>query len=534
MSHMHKIARIALNLVIAGVSLAETKREAVDKVFAHFNTHTPGCSVGVAQEGKVVFTAGYGMADLERGVPVTASTIFESGSVAKQFTAATLMLLAQDGVISLDDRLSKYLPELQGAPATVTVRQVISHISGLREWRPVATFSGRREDDTVVSNEDLLEMAAKQKALNFDPGSQYSYSNTGYNISTILVERALQKKKTFQQYSDEKIFAPLGMSSTRWRDNFRAIVPGRALAYRGITGGFEQLTPIGNIIGAGGLLTTVEDLLKWNENFVTQKVGGAEFVAQQQKPAVLSGGKTITYAAGLMVSQVDGLREVSHSGATGGYRTWLGRYPDQHVSVAVLCNTTTAATIPMGRRVARLWTGATETPRPTAIQISAAKLGAMQGMYRSLRNNTITELSVREGKLFSGQTEWVPVGENEFAIGATRIVVSGPTYRVIGADGEEGYEKVRPVQPDAAKLGEYIGDYTSDELTAVTKVFVEGGVLRMKVVGTTYAIALTPTFSDAFRSDEGSVVFLREGSTVNGLRIGDGRVWDMRLKKVAK
>jgi CubicO group peptidase (beta-lactamase class C family) len=374
---------------------SESRQAAVDRIFAAFNTHTPGCAVGVAQQGTVALRAGYGMADLERNVPVTADTVFESGSVAKQFTAATLMLLAQQGKISLDDPLRKYLPELPDYGQPLTIRHVLSHLSGLREWRLVATFSGMAEGTHVLGNQDLLRIASKQRALNFDPGTAYSYTNTGFNISTILIERALGNGKTFQEFTRETIFEPLKMTHTRWRDDFRVVVPNRALAYtHAADGGWTQDTPIENIIGAGGLLSTVGDWLLWNENFTHAKVGGPEFVKSQQTPATLSNGKTISYAAGLTVNTVDGLREVSHGGSTGGYRTWLGRYPDRAVSIAVMCNSAQANPTQLGRETARLWTGGIAAPKPAPFALDAAKLEALTGMYRKVRDNTVSHLSV--------------------------------------------------------------------------------------------------------------------------------------------
>ncbi len=322
---------LAAVLLVSACLQAQTSHQAdVDRIFAGFNNHTPGCAVGISQKGSVVLKSGYGMADLERGVPISADTVFESGSVAKQFTAMTLMLLAQQGKVSLDDPLRKYLPEVPDYGTPLTIRHVLSHLSGLREWRLVATLSGIGEGTYVLSNRDLLRFASQQRGLNYDPGTTYSYTNTGFNILTILVERALGNGKTFQDFTREAIFEPLQMTHTRWRDDFRAVVPGRALAYGPKPGGgWEQETPIENIIGAGGMLSTVGDWLLWNENFTHAKVGGPEIVKAQQTPATLTGGKTIAYAAGLTVGSVDGLREVSHGGSTGGYRTWLGRYPDQ-------------------------------------------------------------------------------------------------------------------------------------------------------------------------------------------------------------
>src|SRR5260370_15050750 len=237
-------------LVLAQAQLAEKQVE-VDRIFSSFNTHTPGCAVGVARQGTAVLKAGYGMADLERNVPITPNTIFESGSLAKQFTAMALMLLAQQGRVSLDDPVRKYLPELPDYGVPLTIRHVLSHVSGLREWRPLATCGGMREGTYVYTNQDLLQMAARQRALNFDPGTHYSYTNTGFNISTILIERALGNGKTFQAYTQDSIFGPLGMTHTGWRDNVRASVPNRTLAYARSTGGFIQDTPVEDIIGAG-------------------------------------------------------------------------------------------------------------------------------------------------------------------------------------------------------------------------------------------------------------------------------------------
>src|SRR5579863_2600616 len=360
---------------------AKSKLTEVDHIFASFNTHTPGCAVGVSEHGTVALMAGYGMADLERGVPVSAETVFESGSVAKQFTAMAILLLAQQSKISLDDPMRKYLPELADYGASLTIRQVLSHVSGLREWRLVATFSGTPEGTYVLDNHDLLRLASKQRALNFDPGTAYSYTNTGFNILTILIERVLGNGKSFQDFTREAIFEPLHMTHTRWRDNFRTVVPNRSLAYNSVENGWIQDTPIENIIGAGGMLSTVGDWLLWNENFMHAKVGGPEVVKMQQTPAVLSGGKTISYAAGLTVGTFDGFREVSHGGSTGGYRTWLGRYPDKGVSVAVMCNSAQADPTKLGRETARLWTGGKAQPDPAPFPIDPSKLEKLAGMY---------------------------------------------------------------------------------------------------------------------------------------------------------
>jgi len=528
---------VALSFMLAAGGQSSSKQAEVDRIFGAFNTHTPGCAVGVAQNGTVVLRAGYGMADLERNVAITANTIFESGSVAKQFTAAALMLLAQQGKISLDDPMRKYLPELPDYGAALTIRHVLSHVSGLREWRPIASFGGFAEGTFVYTNQDLLLMAGQQRALNFDPGTNYSYTNTGFNISTILVERALGNGKTFQTFTRENIFEPLGMTHSRWRDDFRAVVPNRALAYGRSGDGFVQQTPIENIIGAGGLLTTVGDLLLWNENFTHAKVGGPEFVKAQQTPAVLSGGRKITYAAGLSVSTYGGLREVSHSGATGGYRTWLGRYPDRAVSVAVMCNAAEANPTALGRETARLWTGAA-APVKASASTSVVNPAGLTGMYRKVRDNTVTDLRWHDGKLAFGAIELISVGPGKFVGSANENEYSFEEgtpvkLRVVTPTGDTLYERASPVQPTAAELGAFVGEFGSRETGTTVIVELKAGELRYRI-GMGAPVVLKPTFVDAFATPSGSSIsFVRDAAgKVTTMRAGEDRVWDLRFSRV--
>jgi len=516
---------------------AKSKQTEVDRIFAGFNTHTPGCAVGVSEHGTVALRAGYGMADLERGTPVTADTVFESGSVAKQFTAMAILLLAQQGKISLDDPMRKYLPELPDYGAPLTIRHVLSHVSGLREWRLVATFSGTPEGTYVLNNQDLLRMASRQRALNFDPGTVWSYTNTGFNIATIVIERALGNGKTFEEFTREAIFEPLQMTHTRWRDDFRAVVPNRALAYAVRAGGWIQDTPVENIIGAGGMLSTVGDWLLWNENFTHAKVGGPEVVKMQQTPAVLSSGKTISYAAGLTIGTFDGFREVSHGGSTGGYRTWLGRYPDKGVSVAVMCNSAQANPTQLGRETARLWTGGVPAPNPTPVAVEPATLEKLTGMYRKVRDNTVAELRVRDGKLMFDRVALTPAGAAEFSAGQNKFLFEDGRFNQVTPDGDTVYERVEPAHPSDSELATLAGNYESGEAGSTLTVAAKAGELTL-AIGWNKPARLRPTFRDAFMMDGGggatSIVFHRDQTgKVTGLSAGDDRAWDLRFTRVA-
>lgn len=512
---------------------AESKQAQTDRIFSEFNTHTPGCAVGVAYHGEVALRSGYGMADLERNAPITADTVFESGSVAKQFTATALLLLAQQGKMSLDDPLRKYLPEIPDYGTPLTIRQVLSHLSGLREWRLIATFSGIGEGSYVLGNLDLLRFASKQRALNFPPGTAYSYTNTGFNIATILIERALGNGKTFQEFTRENIFEPLRMTHTRWRDDFRAVVPNRALAYgRASGGGWIQETPVENIIGAGGMLSTVGDWLLWNENFAHARVGGPELVKALQTAAVLANGRTIHYAKGLTINTVDGLREVSHGGSTGGYRTWLSRYPDQGVSVAVMCNSAQANPTQFGRQVARLWTGAIPAAKPAPFAADPARLAAVAGMYRNVRDNTVAELRVRDGKLMLDRTELVAQAADRFSAGERQYLFHNGGFRVITEDGDTEYERVPPASPSAAELASFAGEYSSAETGVPLTIAATNGELTL-AVGSNQPVRLRPTFRDAFMMQGTAIRFRRDADgTVNGFSAGDDRVWDLRFARV--
>src|SRR5687767_5115081 len=351
---------------------------AVDAIFARWNAGTPGCAVGVGVKGKPVLERAYGLADLEREVENAPDTIFEAGSVSKQFTAAAVLLLARDGKLAIDDPVRKYVPELPDYGVPLTIRHMLTHTSGLRDWGSVAGIGGWPRTTRVHTHGHVLDILSRQKALNIAPGTNWSYSNSGYNLSAIIVSRV--SGQSFADFSRDRIFKPLGMTRTSWRDDFKRIVPHRALAYDRGADGYQEDMPFENVHGNGGLLTTVGDLLKWNENFVTPVVGDAAFVAQQQTTARLSDGRDQVYAFGLYVRPYRGVREVAHSGSTAGYQAYLTRFPDQHVSVAVLCNAADAAPTQYARAVAELYLGtALEPPAPAAAGGGRGGRGAQTG-----------------------------------------------------------------------------------------------------------------------------------------------------------
>ncbi len=308
----------------------------VDALFAAWTNVTPGCAIGVSENGRILLERAYGTADLEHGVTNRPDTIFEAGSISKQFTAAAVLLLAEDGKLSLDDPVRKFIPELPEIDAPITIRQMLHHTSGLRDWGNVAWIGGWPRGTRVHTHDHVLDILARQQALNFAPGTRWSYSNSGYNLAAILVSRVAGE--SFADFTRKRIFEPLAMTRTGWRDDFTRIVRDRAVAYAKIGDHYASDMPFENIHGNGGLLTTVGDLLRWNENFATHKVGGPDFVGTMQASGRLASGEVTDYALGLGLARYKGLEEFRHSGSTGSYRTFLARFPGPRLSVAVLCN----------------------------------------------------------------------------------------------------------------------------------------------------------------------------------------------------
>ncbi len=380
----------------------------VDRVFAKWTSSTPGCAVGVAVAGKPVLTKAYGMADLEHDVPNTADTVFESGSVAKQFTAMAVLLLAKDGKLSIDDPVRTYIPELPDYGVPLTIRHMLNHTSGLRDWGSVASIAGWPRTTREYTHAHVLEIVSKQKALNFPPGTQWSYSNTGFNLSAIIVSRA--SGMSFAEFSKQRMFTPLGMTHTSWRDDHTRIVKGRAIAYREEKDGYHIEMPFENVHGNGGLLTTVGDLLKWNENYVTPVVGNAAIAAEQGTAGHYNDGRELEYGLGLFVGDRRGVPNIYHSGSTAGYRAHLNRFPAAHTSVAVLCNGSSGDATRAANTVSDLYLAGRQKPAmaaaPPAAQApammpapTATQLGELAGSYWSDEAEVVLSAAVDQGKL---------------------------------------------------------------------------------------------------------------------------------------
>lgn len=376
----------------------------VDEIFsAYDHTWTPGCAVGVIRDGNFVLRRGYGMANLEYGIALSPESVFRIGSTSKQFTAAAVLLLTQEGKLSLDDDVRDYLPELNDFGTPVTIRHLMHHTSGYRDYLTLADLAGLRDDDYYTDTE-LLEMLSRQRELNFNPGDEHLYSNSGYWLLSQVVERA--SGKSLKEYAAEKMFAPLGMSATHFHDDHTEIVPHRASGYAPDGDGFSISMTTLPMIGDGGVFTTVDDLLRWDQNFYDSSVGGPEFIEQMLQTGSLNDGEPLTYASGLGVDTYRGLKMVSHAGAFVGFRAEVIRFPDERFSVICLCNRADANPSRLARQVAEVYLGdrmEAQEPRgrrapraqpPEMIELSDAALAAFAGDYYSEELDVVYRLSV--------------------------------------------------------------------------------------------------------------------------------------------
>ncbi|MEO8448367.1 MAG: serine hydrolase domain-containing protein [Gemmatimonadota bacterium] len=348
----------------------------IDSVFAVYQRPgTPGCAVGVSKAGALEYAKGYGLANVESTTPITPATVFNVGSTSKQFVAFAIALLAAEGKLSLADPVRRFVPEVPDFGTPVTIRQLLNHTSGLRDYASVLSLMGWQGGDQYDEGR-FLSLIGGQRRLNFTPGTRHLYSNTGYILLATIVSRA--SGKGWPAFAAERIFRPLQMTKSEVRTDPFALAPDRALAYSPAAGGTWRLDmPNHDIAGSTAVMTTVEDLARWTGNYWRPVVGDEAVLATMLQRGVLAGGDTIAYAAGLMIGEYRGLALVDHGGATGGYRAQLLRFPTEQVGIAVLCNAGNSNPDGLARQVAdRVLESRLRPARPAApaVTLSSADL----------------------------------------------------------------------------------------------------------------------------------------------------------------
>ncbi len=540
------LAAAALCLATTAAAQSPEQKRKVDAVFAAYDTPaSPGCVLGVIQDGRLIYARGYGRANLEHQIPISPQTVFDIGSTSKQFTAASIVLLALRGKLSLDDDIRKFVPEVPDYSQTVTIRHLLHHTSGLRDYLTLMTLAGV-DFDGVTTDDDALRLIARQETPNFRPGDEYLYSNSGFFLLSLIVKRA--SGKSLREFAQENIFALLGMKHSHFHDDHTMIVPLRATAYSPRDGGGFQINMSGfEQTGDGAVNTTIEDLLLWDQNFYQAKVGGPDMLRQLQTPGALSSGEPLTYALGLVVAPYRGLNTVSHGGSWAGYRAELLRFPNQNFSVACLCNLASTNPGRLARRVAEVFLGDRMTPEPAKAAATAARtilteesMRQRAGLYRNSATGAFERVSLRDGKLWLDQFnpghELSPVGTNHFRLAGdlaeVEIILEPPhgnlpaQLQIIRGGGKpETLTAVEAASPTAADLAAFSGTYFCDELDTRYTLRLDGGKLTVRI-GNGRSRTLEPTVRDGFAGPQSVLLDFQRDTTgrVHSFTVQAGRV----------
>ena len=337
---MKNLAFISFFLFTIHLSAQQQKpNPKVDQIFAKWDKpDSPGCALAVVKEGKIIYKRGYGLADLEHQLPNQSNTVFYIGSVSKQFVTMCILLLEEKGMINLNDNVRKYFPELPDYGPSITIRNLIHHTSGIRDYLTLWQLAGNSYLDDM-DEQEVYKLICRQKELNFRPGTKYLYSNSCYFMMAMLVQKVTGKP--ISQFAKEEIFDPLGMDHSMFYDDNRKLIPNRAFGYSpNPGGGFYNMMMRFDLVGSGGVYSTVEDLYKWDQNFYQNRLGrgGQRIIKQMHTNGRLKNGTEIDYAFALVNGRYRGLKTVSHGGALGGYRAHYLRFPEQSFSVIILSN----------------------------------------------------------------------------------------------------------------------------------------------------------------------------------------------------
>jgi CubicO group peptidase (beta-lactamase class C family) len=544
---------VLMVLLMAGTALADETTDRVDKLFAEWDTTvTPGAALAVVRDGRIVYERGYGMANLEDGLVMTPQRIFDIGSTSKQFTAASIAMLIREGKVGLSDDIRKFLPEMPDYGKVVTVDHLLHHTSGLRDYNALLELAGFRADADCPTVDEAYEVICRQKRLNYLPGAEYSYTNTGFFLLSRIVEKV--SGKSLNAFAQERIFKPLGMTHTLYQDDHNQIIRNRARGYERSKGGFRINMSNWDETGDGNVYTSVEDLALWDQAFNSNALG-KDLMDMLHTQGVLNDGTKIEYAFGLMISTHKGLRVVEHGGAWAGYRAGFVRFPDEKLTVICLANLGDMNPSGLCMKVADIYLADKIKEAPKAdkakaepVQVPKAELEALVGNYQDAKFGQWFPVTLEDGVLrigFGSQAfALTPIARNKFQAADAPVDVEvefpeaapgKPAGAVVRIMGDERYDltKAAPFTPlTERELGAYAGTYVSDELLGARYEIVvekEGLVIKFRnpLVGALKAMA-----PEKFTTSGLNFEFARRGGRVAGFELSVGRAAHIGFRKV--
>jgi CubicO group peptidase (beta-lactamase class C family) len=548
MTGIKKLILLALFLFLIPSVLKAQTESAIDSVFlAWDDISVPGGSVSIIKDGQPVFTKGYGSADLEHDIANAPNTVFYIGSVSKQFVTFCILLLEEQGKLNLDDDIHKYFPDFPDYGAPLTVRNFIHHTSGVRDYLTLMALKNRNYLDHATE-EEVYNLIKQQEMLNFTPGEQYLYSNSCYFMLALIVEKA--SGKSIRAFAQEEIFETLGMKSSLFYDDNRDLIKNKAFSYQKTSDGWDNLINRFDLVGSGGVYSTVEDLFLWDQNFFNNKLGkgGQAIIDKMHEDGLLNNGESSGYAFAIVNGSYKGLKTVSHSGSLAGYRAVQLRFPEQQFTVTILANRNDASPTSKAYKIADLYLSEyfaaeeqkqeTKTVAPKMKKLSAKKMQVYAGHYWNDRVGFKVEASVEEKMLKlsdrSGDYFLYPISNTEFVgqddsnlkASFTRqddgrfelTLVDRQTYKL---------NSFAPVIYTSEQLRDFTGSWYAKELDFTYNIKLEEGELRL-YLGSIEDDKLEVVKSNTFRAGR---LILSYTDDHKSFKVQAGRVRDLEFVK---
>ena len=521
-------------VLVISVSSAQAQQELVakiDSIFAKWDhTDTPGAAIGVMRNGAVVLRKGYGMANLEHGIPNTASTVFDVASVAKQFCAFAVLQLMEAEKVSPSASIRDYLPELHPEMGSIKVKHLVHHTSGLRDWPGMLALAGYRMED-VITFDDIMQMAYAQRSLNYEPGSEYSYSNTGYNLLAAIVNK--QSGTTFRAYTDSVIFRPLQMTQTVFQDDHEIVLPGRATAYAHAGDNFQRVGNTLSAVGSSSLFSSVNDLLRWAKSREASPLD-----SKMKAKGDLNSGKTIGYAFGQVIGTFRGLETVSHSGSWAGFRSALLRFPGERFAVIILANTSAISPMDLALDISELYLGDAMAPRPPPpppYSPSHDQLDQYSGVY-DLGGAQIVRVQKVGNELTANGAHLTMVGPDEFEGGDRHTFNRGPNGTIISLQlGEHVGQRHQRYIPSESELLSQRGIYYNDALESEVHLELNDERVTLRIARRD-PIVLTPAIKNVHTTETWFMPVVRltrdESQVVTGLSISNNRSRHIQFERL--
>jgi CubicO group peptidase (beta-lactamase class C family) len=493
MNYKNLLSIVALFIVFhAGAQINKSQYQKIDSLFIEWNQpNHPGGVVGIMAKDRTLFLKAYGLSSLDFLVPTSTETIFNIASVSKQFTAMGIVILDIKGKISVDDDIRKYIPELHDFEETITIRHLLHHTSGLRSLHALLELAGWREDDTRT-NEDLYRFMAKQRNLNFTPGDEYLYCNTGYMYMAKIIE--IVTGENFTEWMKKSVFEPLGLINTYVEDKYNRIVPQNATSYYGSqSNGFERAVEYWGYVGSGNVHSTTNDLLKWMSNFYDPLPGWEAHFELLQTLDNFNSGELNTYAFGVRIGSYNGIKSIQHGGSIGGFRSNVVTYPEKELSIVILTNFSSSSVGQKINAVSKILLGSevdeetNSSPKDIkSVKIPNRILGEYEGSYWNDKSNYIRKIYLKDDTLRYFRTEEsespiVPIAKNEFQM-------LGVSSELIVRFGAEGNDKAMHVTIDD---GPPIISHRFNQIESTKKELASyAGKFYSPELETTYIIAL--------------------------------------------